>query len=202
VLADAARRVGAPLVSEHLAFVRAGGLASGHLLALPRTPEALAVVVANVRAARDALPVPLALENVSCLFEWPDARMSEAEFLARVLEEADVGLLLDVANLHANARNHRFDPLAFLDRVPLHRLAYVHVGGGREHGGIYRDTHAAAVVPEVLALLAEVCRRTPVPGVLLERDDDFPDEAALGAELDGIAAAAGLGPREVSRGHA
>jgi uncharacterized protein (UPF0276 family) len=36
-----AERLGAPLVSEHLAFVRAGGLESGHLLPLPRTREAL-----------------------------------------------------------------------------------------------------------------------------------------------------------------
>ena len=46
-----ARRVEAPLVSERLAFVRAGGVESGHRLPLPGTREALDVVAANVRAA-------------------------------------------------------------------------------------------------------------------------------------------------------
>ena len=36
-LADLANRFGSPLVSEHIAFVRAGGMEAGHLLPLPRT---------------------------------------------------------------------------------------------------------------------------------------------------------------------
>jgi uncharacterized protein len=36
-LAAVADRLGAPLVSEHVAFVRAGGLEAGHLLPVPRT---------------------------------------------------------------------------------------------------------------------------------------------------------------------
>src|SRR5256885_6273744 len=45
-------RVDAPLVSEHLAFVRGGGREAGHLLPVPYTRAALDVVVANVRAAK------------------------------------------------------------------------------------------------------------------------------------------------------
>jgi uncharacterized protein (UPF0276 family) len=186
-----ATRLGAPLVSEHLAFVRAGGIESGHLLPLPRTREALDVVVANIRAAREALPVALAVENVATLFEWPHADMDEATFLAEVLERADVLLLLDVANVHANARNHGFDPLAFFDRLPLERIAYVHVAGGIERNGLYHDTHTASVPAAVLELLHELCVRVTVPGVMLERDDDFSGEAELNAELDAIAAAYG-----------
>jgi uncharacterized protein (UPF0276 family) len=184
-----ATRLDAPLVSEHVAFVRAGGIESGHLLSLPRTREALEVVIANIRLARAALPVPLAVENVATLFEWPHAEMDEATFLAEVLEQADVLLLLDIENVYANARNHGFDPVAFLDRLPLKRIAYVHIAGGVERNGLYHDTHTAPVPPAVLDLLDELCARTPVPGVLLERDDCFPGEAELNAELDAIAAA-------------
>src|ERR1700716_3716664 len=46
-LAKLAQRVQAPLVSEHLAFVRAGGLETGHLLPLPRTRAMLEVVIDN-----------------------------------------------------------------------------------------------------------------------------------------------------------
>jgi uncharacterized protein (UPF0276 family) len=188
-----ATRLGAPLVSEHLSFVRAGGIESGHLLPLPRTGDALDVVVANVRAAKAALPVPLALENVACLFEWPDGEMDEAAFLTEVLERADVGLLLDIENVYANARNHGWDPHAFLDRIPLERIAYVHIAGGVERKGLYHDTHTFPVPAPVLDLLAELCARMELPGVMLERDDRFPGTAELYAELEAIAAAAARG---------
>ena len=157
-----ATRLGAPLVSEHIAFVRAGGVEAGHLLPLPRTREALDVLVANARAARRKLPVPLALENVAALLEWPGAEMDEATFLAEAVERADALLLLNVANVYANARNHGWDPLEYLDRLPLERLAYVHVAGGVERGGLYHDSHAHPVPAEVLGLLEEplgACRR-------------------------------------------
>jgi uncharacterized protein (UPF0276 family) len=199
-LARLAEKVGAPLVSEHLSFVRAGGLESGHLLPLPRTAEALEVVVSNVRSAQAALPVPLALENVSTLFEWPGAEMDEAAFLRAVLDATGALLLLDVENVYANARNHGFDAAAYLDALPLDRVAYVHVAGGVERQGTWHDTHTRAVPPAVLDLLAEASARAYLPGVMLERDDNFPAEDELNRELDAIAAAvergAGLRRRE------
>jgi uncharacterized protein (UPF0276 family) len=192
-LARLADRTAAPLVSEHIAFVRGGGLESGHLLPLPRTREALDVLVANVRAAQAILPVPLALENIATVFGWPDAEMDEAAFLTEILERTDALLLLDVANVYANARNHEYDPADFLDDLPLERIAYVHVAGGIERDGTYHDTHAVAVSPAVLDLLEELCARTSVPGVMLERDDCFPSDAELNAELDAIHAAVSRG---------
>ena len=192
-LAALAERLGAPLVSEHLAFVRAGGLEAGHLLPVPRTREALDVLTGNVRLAQAELGVPLALEHVAALLEWPAPELDEAAFLTEVLERTGALLLLDLANLHANARNHGGDPLAFLDALPLERIAYVHVAGGVERDGLYHDTHAHPTPPAVLELVAELCSRRDPPGVMLERDDAYPPEAELAAELDAIAAATLLG---------
>jgi uncharacterized protein (UPF0276 family) len=191
-----AAHVGAPFVSEHIAFVRAGGVEAGHLLPLPRTRDALNVLVDNVRRAQDLLPVPLALENISALFAWPDAQMSDAEFLTEALDRTGCLLLLDVANVWANARNLTGgDAVPFLESIPLDRLAYVHVAGGIERDGVYHDTHTAAIPTGVLELLEELCARAAVPGVMLERDDDFPDEPTLSRELDAIAAAVERGAR-------
>src|SRR5207245_3618432 len=63
MLGRLARKLDAVLVSEHVAFTRAGGLEAGHLLPVARTRAALEVVVENVKRAQDALPVPLALET-------------------------------------------------------------------------------------------------------------------------------------------
>jgi uncharacterized protein (UPF0276 family) len=198
-LARLALKSGAPLVSEHIAFVRGGGLESGHLLPVPRTRDALSVLVANVRLAMAALPVPLALENIASVVEWPGAEMDEADFLTEVLDRTGAWLLLDVENVYANARNHGYDPHRFLDRIPLERIAYVHVGGGVDRNGIYHDTHADETPAEVLDLLAELASRTKLPGVMLERDDSFPSDAALNAELDAIAAAAARGTHVENR---
>ena len=192
-LSRLAQRCAAPLVSEHLAFVRGGGIETGHLLPLPRTRDALDLVVSNIRIAKAALPVPLALENIASVFEWPGAEMDEAAFLTEVLERADVLLLLDLENVYANARNLGGDPHAFLDHLPLHRVAYVHVAGGIERDGLYHDTHAHPVPAGVLDLIEDLCGRVRVPGVMLERDDRFPSDAELHAELDAIAAAMARG---------
>jgi uncharacterized protein (UPF0276 family) len=104
-LARLAERLDAPLVSEHIAFVRAGEVEIGHLTPLPRTREALEILVENVQLVRKLLPVPLALENIAALFEWPDAEMDETEFVTEALERTDSLLLLDISNAYANGRN-------------------------------------------------------------------------------------------------
>jgi uncharacterized protein len=190
-LAALAEALDAPLVSDHVCFVRAGGLDSGHLMPLPRTRDALDVLVANVKAAQQDLPVPLALENVAALLDWPDGELTEGQFLAELVDRTDCHLLVDVANLYANARNLGTDVARFLDEIPLERLAYVHVAGGEEHQGVYHDTHAHAVLPEVLDVLAQLRARVDPPGVLLERDDDYPADAELAAELAAIRAVLG-----------
>lgn len=198
-LARVAQRLGATLVSEHLAFVRAGGLEAGHLLPVPRTREALEVVVENVAWAASRLPLPLALENIATLVEWPGPAMDEATFLAELLERTNTALLFDVSNMYANARNGGWDPVAALARLPLDRLAYVHVAGGTVRDDLYHDTHAHPVGAGPLALLEELCSRTAPPGVMLERDDDFPRESELEAELDAIAMAMARGAARRTR---
>ncbi|MEW2385054.1 DUF692 domain-containing protein [Micromonospora sp. NPDC047707] len=191
-LAAVADLTGAPLVSEHIAFVRAGGLEAGHLLPLPRTREAVAAVCANVTRAQAELPVPIALEPIAALFDWPDDELDEAAFVTEILERTGALLLLDVANVYANARNRGADPLALLDRLPLERIAYAHVAGGAEHGGFYHDTHTDPVPRPVLDLVGELCARRRPPALLLERDGHYPPAEVLREELDTLAAASGF----------
>ncbi|MGY0232909.1 DUF692 domain-containing protein [Longispora urticae] len=190
-LARCAALFDAPLVSEHIAFVRAGGVEAGHLLPVPRSREALAALAANVRRTQGELPVPLALEPIATLFDWPDDELTEAQFLTELLDATGALLLLDIANVYANARNRGHDPLALLDALPLDRVAYVHVAGGSAHAGLYHDTHAHPVPVEVFDLVRELCARHRPPGLLLERDDRYPPATELRAELDAIADASG-----------
>lgn len=194
-LATRAELLKTPLVTEHIAFVRAGGpltasprLEAGHLLPVPRTWEALDVLCENVRIAQDSLPVPLALENIAALITWPDEELTEGQFLAELVERTGVRLLIDVANLHTNHVNLGQDPAKALDELPVEAIAYVHVAGGVERNGVWHDTHAHPVTAPVLDVLAELRSRVDPPGVLLERDDAFPPTAELAGELDAIRA--------------
>ena len=117
--------------SEHLAFVRAGGLEIGHLAAPPRSPETLAGLAENVTRARAVIGALPCLENVATLIEPPGVGWDEAEWIGRATAAAGAPLLLDLHNLHANAVNFGFDALAALRRLPLERVAAVHLAGGR-----------------------------------------------------------------------
>jgi uncharacterized protein (UPF0276 family) len=110
-----------------------------------------------------------------------------------LLDRTGALLLLDVSNLYANAHNHGYDAGESLRRFPLERIAYVHVGGGAHRDGRYHDTHTDPVVPGVLRLLEDLCGRADPPGILLERDGNFPPPAELAGELASIRAAAARG---------
>ena len=185
-LCKTAERLGARLITEHLAFVRADGTESGHLLPVPRTRAALEVIIENVVWAKAQCGFPLGLENIAALVDWPGGELDEASFLREVVRSTGADLLFDVSNLYANALNGGWDPVAALERLPLDRLAYVHIAGGTVRDGLYHDTHAHPVPSGPLLLLEELCARVEPPGVMLERDDDFPPELEVSRELDAI----------------
>ncbi|MGW0870409.1 DUF692 domain-containing protein [Streptomyces sp. NPDC002740] len=199
-LAERAEALGSPLVTEHIAFVRAGGpltasprLEAGHLLPVPRTRDALDVLCENVRIAQDALPVPLAVENIAAIVAWPGEEMTEGQFLYELADRTGVRLLIDVANLHTNHVNRGEDPAKALAELPLEAIAYVHVAGGFERDGVWHDSHAHPVPRPVLDILTDLASRVSLPGVLLERDENFPEPAELERELGTIRAAVEAG---------
>ena len=173
-----------PWFSEHIAFTRADGAEIGHLMPLPFTREAVETVAGNVAALKRAIPgVPIALENIAYTFVLPGAEMTEAAFVRAVLEEADCGLLLDLENVHANSRNHGFDPIAYLETLPLDRAVEVHLAGGVVREGEYADTHTRPVPEESWKLLEWLAPRANVRAVIIERDDNLPPFGELLAEV-------------------
>ncbi|MET9784776.1 DUF692 domain-containing protein [Streptomyces canus] len=203
-LAERAEALGSPLVTEHIAFVRGGGpltasprLEAGHLLPVPRTRDSLDVLCENIRIAQDALPVPLAVENIAALISWPGEEMTEGQFLYDLADRTGVRLLIDVANLHTNHVNRGEDPAEALAGLPLEAIAYVHVAGGFERDGVWHDSHAHPVPRPVLDILTDLASRVSPPGVLLERDENFPEPGELERELGAIREAVekGGGPR-------
>lgn len=158
-------------------------LEAGHLLPVPRTRDALDVLCENVRIAQSALPVPLAVENIAALIAWPGEELTEGQFLYELADRTGVSLLIDVANLHTNHVNRGEDPTKALAELPVEAIAYVHVAGGFERDGVWHDSHAHPIPDTVLDILTNLASRVTPPGVLLERDDNFPEAEELEREL-------------------
>nr|UXE45583.1 hypothetical protein Hi04_10k_c4998_00026 [uncultured bacterium] len=190
--ADLVNRLDPPWWSEHLAFTRAGGISIGHLATLPYTREAVDVVARNVEAVRRRIDVPLILENVTATVLVPGSEMDEPEFLTAVLDGTGCGWLCDVTNMYTNAVNRGIEPASWLDRWPWDRIVQMHFAGGHWHDGILIDSHAHPASPEVWAALEEAVARSPVKGIILERDERLPP---LGELLDEVDRARAIGRR-------
>lgn len=176
-------RTGTPWHSEHLCFTSVDANCLHELLPLPFTREAARHTIARAKDLQARLPVPLLLENITYYAQLGAAEMDEADFITAVLEGADTGWLLDVNNVYVNALNFGFDPKEWLSRMPLDRVAQIHIAGHKKFGDLTLDTHGADVIDPVIELMQWTLIRLgrPVP-VLLERDNHIPDLGLLLAE--------------------
>jgi hypothetical protein len=109
--------------------------------------------------------------------------MSEAEFITEVVERSDCGLLLDLHNVYANAMNHGYDPIAFIDSLPLERVAQVHLGGGHDEDGCRIDSHDDATPEPVWELLRHLAARADLKAVIVEWDKKLPPFDVILAEV-------------------
>jgi uncharacterized protein (UPF0276 family) len=156
-------------------------------------------VVARVAAVQERLGRRILLENVSSYVEFRGSTLTEWDFLAEVARRADCGILLDVNNVWVSARNHGFDPHAYLAGLPVDRVWQLHLAGHSDHGTYLLDSHDHPVPPPVWALYREVVRRFGEVPSLLEWDDHIPELEVLLAERDRAAA---IAAEEVGRGSA
>lgn len=179
-----AARVRAVWVSDHVCWTGVGGRTSHDLLPIPYTEESLRHVVRRVRAVQDFLERPLVLENPSSYAEFRASSMGEAEFVARLAEEADCGLLLDVNNVYVSSRNHGFDPVAWLDAIPHDRVVQYHLAGHTQMPGYLLDTHVGPVPDPVWDLFAEAWKRTGPRATMVEWDERIPPFEVVLAEVD------------------
>lgn len=187
-----------PWHSDHLSFAQIVGThgddySAGLALPIPYDEDMLRLVCERVAVVRKRIPVPFLLENSVYFVDIPEQDMPEPQFLNRLVELSGCGLLLDLHNLYTNARNHRFDAVAFLDQLDLASVIEIHVAGGDEFAGMYTDSHAGPCPEPVWELLEYAISRTPnLRGVTFEfHFSYFPlmGDAGVLAQLDRARAA-------------
>jgi uncharacterized protein (UPF0276 family) len=169
-------------VSDHVCWTGVAGLNTHELVPIPFTEESLAHVVARVRIVQDFLERPLVLENPSSYVTYVASTMTEWEFLARLAEEADCGLLLDVANVRVSAVNHGFDAAEYLRALRHERVVQMHLAGHAELATHIVDTHDRPVADEVWELYDLACELTGGVSTLIEWDEALPPFPEVHAE--------------------
>jgi uncharacterized protein len=178
-IAEWQRRYAFPWHSDHLSFVRLTGT-DGHdhnaglAVPVPYDHDVAEMIAARIRSVRAAVPAPFLIENNVYFIDVPDQDMSEPQFLNTLAQKSGCGLLLDLHNLYANARNHGFDARAWLDELDLAQVIEIHIAGGSELAGMYTDSHAGPCPEPVWDLLADVVPRARrLRGITFEFHDSY-----------------------------
>jgi uncharacterized protein (UPF0276 family) len=188
-------------VSDHLCWTGVAGLNAHDLLPIPLNEQTLEHVVARIRIVQDFLARPLVIENPSTYVTFADSTMSEWEFISRMAEETDCGLLLDVNNVYVSSVNHDFDPAVYIRSVPHRRVVQFHLAGHTNCQTHLIDTHDGPVIDPVWELYRLAHRLTGGASTLLEWDAKIPPFPVVHAEVkkardymsEALAPAAGVG---------
>jgi len=171
------------IFSEHLSYTKSQNAHLYDLLPIPFRQDAVDHVADRIKKVQDFLQRPLAIENVS-YYTPVAAQMTELEFISEIVEKAGCNLLLDVNNVYVNAFNHQYDAREFIGKLPLDKVAYIHMAGHEQvEPDLIIDTHGQAIADPVYDLFEwTIQKMEPVP-VLLERDYNFEELDQLQAEL-------------------
>ena len=159
-------RINPFLISGHLAWSTHQEEFLNDLLPLPFNDEALQLVSAHIHEVQDALGRPYLLENPSSYVSFCASTMTEAEFLAELVNRSGCRLLCDVSNVYLSAHNIGYDAHRYMDSLPGEAIAEWHLGGFTPEpdefspdSEVWVDTHAAPIADRAWDLYAYAIRR-------------------------------------------
>ncbi|MCO4769398.1 MAG: DUF692 domain-containing protein [Deltaproteobacteria bacterium] len=178
-----ADRIDVAWMGDHVCWTGVAGRNGHDLYPVPYTEESLAHVVERIKVVQGVLGRPLVLENPSTYLGFASDCMSEVEWIARMADESDCALLLDVNNVYVTCRNHGLDPMQYLRDVPWDRVVQNHLAGHTDHGTHCIDTHDDHVCDAVWELYGWVQKHTGGIATLLEWDGNIPDFDVLEDEV-------------------
>ncbi|MBL8783811.1 MAG: DUF692 family protein [Deltaproteobacteria bacterium] len=171
----------------------------GHMLLLPPIldDDAATEMAHGIVALRAALGVEVLPENPPGQVFIGSLHL--LDFFARVAEQADTGLLLDLAHLAIYQQSQGLPWDAALDALPLERVVEIHLAGGveRQHEGLtwIEDAHGKDILPDAWRLFEAIAPRAPnLKAVVFECErnpmaDALPGFERIAAVVPALAAA-------------
>lgn len=173
--------------SEHLAWSSHGGNFYNDLLPVAYDAATLNRVCEHVDRVQSRLKRRMLLENPATYVEFAASTMSEAEFIADVVQRSGCGLLLDVNNVHVSCTNHGRDARDYIRALPLAAVGQIHLAGFASEvdslgAPLLIDSHGGPVAQGVWALYSHALGLVGPQPTLIERDNDIPALPVLLAE--------------------
>ncbi len=181
-LAEHVAAVSSPWVSNDVGWWHQGDAAlPGYLyLAPPLNAEGVAGATMHVAALRDAMTVPVLLENPVVMTARGELHV--LDFMERLSTATHCNLLLDVGHLYSHQLARGLSLTEGLGSFPFERVVEVHIAGGvvtsRGARKIYIDDHPQPIRDEVWALLEHVLPRCTSLRALTYEGDGHPDAVA------------------------
>jgi uncharacterized protein (UPF0276 family) len=133
-----------PWVSVHISVWNpgeVGQMKNGQKVALPDQEKSAQLFIQKVNRLKDAVQVPVLIENVEPLaFEGYDF-WARPDFINRVMRETDCNFLLDTGHARISAKRLNMDIHVYVQQLPLDRVVQVHVSGPRLVDGQFVDAH-------------------------------------------------------------
>ncbi|MFC3150740.1 DUF692 family multinuclear iron-containing protein [Litoribrevibacter euphylliae] len=184
------QRINPILVSDHASFswseYQNRPVHAGDLLPLEFTEESLDVMVENIDQVQQLLGRRILVENLSAYVSYDTSRMSEVEFLTKVVERSQCGLLVDLNNILVNAHNFQEgSALEFakqwLNKLPLAAIGEIHLAGYSPvpSGELIIDDHSQAVSDEGWSLYQYALELLGPITTLVEWDNNLPEWQVL-----------------------
>ena len=169
-------------VSEHISFSKTENVDLGHLNPISFNDLSLKCMIDHAIEVSERCRRPLILENITSSLRVK-SDFSETEFLNRLCDGSDCGLLLDVTNLFINSKNHHFDPEKWVHEIEPRRIKQLHVVGYSERNGVFHDHHSTRIQDDLMDLVRWVVDYSKVDAVTLERDNRLDETDEIQAEL-------------------
>lgn len=167
----------APWLSVHLGFSADSVAFQGGMQPASATLGRGVLVerlIHNVKVLKDALNVPLLLENLDYNATGAYEHVCEPEVISAVLGTTDTYFLLDLAHAQVSASRLGYPLDDYLAQLPLGRVKQLHISGPRPVGETLADVHET-LRPLDYRLLARLLEQTEPWAVTLEygRDADL-----------------------------
>jgi len=169
-------------VSDHLAWVSTGNHYVHELMPFPYTNEALDIIADKINQVEDYLGRSLIVENPSSYLDFTIAEMMEWEFLQKLVDKTDCGLLIDVNNVYVSAQNNGFDANEYLTNISVEHVKEIHLAGYENRGSYLYDTHGYCIHDEVWSLYKTALLHFNHVPTLIEWDNDVPEFEVLQQE--------------------
>lgn len=177
--------VSSPYYSDHLSISSFSDINLSHFSPLLYNEKILNRLISNIHQVQNFIERPLLLENISYHFFLNDSPFIEADFFNKLCEKTNCGILLDLANLHANSINHKFDPYEYIDTINKKNIFQIHIAGGEyDKKGYLYDSHGNLVEKQTWELLFYLVKEGCLVPIILEYDQKFPETKYLLMELE------------------